>query len=234
MSSIDDDLDLLGKVLIVDDEPAIRTLLVSWLEPSGFEVELATNGKEALEKASEVHPDAVVMDASMPVMGGFEALAEFKRRPDLKSIPIIMLTVHAEVRDMVNALDIGATDYLQKPFNPQILLARLRSVIRNKGMCPNRPSAHEEPAMFVANSQGHIEFANQAALRCFGLDDVKKIETSCQDLLSWAEASPWEGQEPFFRSYNQVKLNADSDELCNCSLCGVPAGGSFAFTLTIG
>ena len=234
MSSIDDDLDFLGKVLVVDDEPAIRTLLVSWLEPSGFEVEMATNGKEALEKASEMHPDAVVMDASMPVMGGFEALAEFKRRSDLKSIPIIMLTVHSEVRDVVNALDIGATDYLQKPFNPQILLARLRSVIRSKGEGQNKPSVQEEKAMFVANSQGHIEFANQAALRCFGLDAVKMIEASCQDLLNWAEASPWESQEPFFRNYSQVKLHADSDELCNCSLCGIPAGGSYAFTLTVG
>ena len=88
----------LGTILVVDDEAAIRNLLTNWLEVEGFRVEQATNGANALEVAKAVNPDAIVMDASMPVMGGFEALAEFKRRPELCNLPVMMLTVHSEVR----------------------------------------------------------------------------------------------------------------------------------------
>lgn len=124
--------DSVGRILIVDDEEAITALLRGWIATSGFDIEAASNGREAMELARTYLPHAILMDASMPVMGGFETLLALKKDPDLCDIPVIFLTVRNDVQDVVNALDTGAADYLTKPFKPQILLARLRAAVRFK------------------------------------------------------------------------------------------------------
>lgn len=121
-----------GTVLVADDEENIITLLTGWIETIGYEVVCASNGEEAIEQARKHRPDIVLMDGMMPKMSGFDACAQMKKDPDLKDIPIIFLTVRNEIKDVVGGLELGAHGYMTKPFKPQELLARLRSVMRIK------------------------------------------------------------------------------------------------------
>lgn len=121
-----------GKILVVDDEVNIVELLTGWLETIGCEVVSASNGGEALEQARKHHPDLILMDCMMPEVSGFDACKKLKQDDELKDIPVIFLTVRNEVKDVVEGLDLGAHGYMTKPFKPQELLARVRSVLRIK------------------------------------------------------------------------------------------------------
>jgi PAS domain S-box-containing protein len=117
-------------ILVVDDEEQVRTL-VSWqLEADGFTVEEAQDGAEALERIAAVRPDLVILDLSLPALGGLQVLARVRQLGDL---PVIVLTGrHDEVGHII-ALDLGADDYVVKPFSPRELAARVRSVLRRAG-----------------------------------------------------------------------------------------------------
>ena len=121
-----------GKVLVVDDEVNIVELLVGWLETIGCDVIQANNGAQAIDQAREHHPDLILMDCMMPEVSGFDACQKLKADPNLKDIPVIFLTVRNEVQDVVTGLELGAHGYMTKPFKPQELLARVRSVLRIK------------------------------------------------------------------------------------------------------
>lgn len=116
------------KVLLVDDETAITENLAPFLERSGFSVVVASNGEEALEKIESVNPDLVILDVLMPVMDGREVLRTIRR--DDNWIPIILLTQVGESSERAMALEEGADDYLNKPFDPHELVARMRAVLR--------------------------------------------------------------------------------------------------------
>lgn len=120
------------RILIVDDKESNLRLLKSTLEPMGYDVSIARNGREALERTFEDKPDLVVLDVLMPGMTGFEVVQQIRTRPDCQSIPVLMLTALSEVRDKVRGLDAGADDFLTKPFHPVELLARVRSLLRIK------------------------------------------------------------------------------------------------------
>jgi two-component system response regulator MprA len=117
------------KILVVDDERAVRESLRRALELEGYEVELAADGGEALERLdSEAEPDAVVLDVLMPGTDGLEACRRLRRAGH--RLPVLMLTARAEVENRVEGLDAGADDYLTKPFALEELLARLRALLR--------------------------------------------------------------------------------------------------------
>lgn len=118
-----------GRVLVIDDEESIRDLITGWLEISDFEYECAENGAEALRKLESYTPDIILTDASMPVMGGFETVLKIRENPRLRGVPVIFLTVRDDMQDILNAFDIGVSDYVTKPFKPQILLARVRRAV---------------------------------------------------------------------------------------------------------
>lgn len=120
-------------ILIVDDEPRIRDFVRLNLELEHYRVEEAENGQEALEKVRDLLPDLVVLDVSMPVMDGFEALAEIR---EVSTVPVIMLTVRQSEADKIRGLDLGADDYLAKPFSPPELLSRIRALLRRSFMAP--------------------------------------------------------------------------------------------------
>ena len=113
------------QILVADDDPLLRDILRHKLVSAGYRVLMAQDGREALNLARSHHPSAIVLDAMMPVVDGFEALRHLKAESDLKSIVVIMLTALKRERDIVSALTLGAADYLVKPFNPDELLARL-------------------------------------------------------------------------------------------------------------
>ena len=120
------------KILVVDDERAVRESLRRALELEGYEVELAENGREALDRvASEADPDAVVLDVLMPGVDGLEVCRTLRRQG--RRLPVLMLTARTQVDDRVEGLDAGADDYLTKPFALEELLARLRALLRRSG-----------------------------------------------------------------------------------------------------
>jgi two-component system response regulator MprA len=115
------------KVLIVDDERAVRESLQRALELEGYEIELAADGREALERL-EAHVDAVLLDVLMPGMDGLEVCRTIRRNGN--PVPVLMLTARTQVEDRVEGLDAGADDYVTKPFALEELLARLRALLR--------------------------------------------------------------------------------------------------------
>jgi DNA-binding response OmpR family regulator len=115
------------KVLVVDDEPKVIDIIQPYLEREGFEVFTAFTGKEAIRKVEELKPDMVILDWMLPEMSGLDVCRELRKR---SKVAIIMLTAKTEVMDRVIGLEVGADDYLTKPFSLHELLARIRSVMR--------------------------------------------------------------------------------------------------------
>ena len=114
-------------VLVVDDEPHVVEFIAMNLELEGFRVVRAANGYEALEKAAREMPDLVVLDIMMPDIDGFETLEKLR---DISAIPVIFLSAKGEEVDRIRGLDLGADDYITKPFGPRELVSRIRAVLR--------------------------------------------------------------------------------------------------------
>ena len=120
------------KILVVDDERAVRDSLRRALELEGYEIGLAENGREALDRLdSEPEPDALVLDVLMPGVDGLEVCRTLRRKGS--RLPVLMLTARTQVEDRVEGLDAGADDYVTKPFALEELLARLRALLRRSG-----------------------------------------------------------------------------------------------------
>ena len=115
------------KVLVVDDETSINELIKLDLEFEGYVVESAYDGLEALEKVESFNPDLIVLDVMLPKMNGFDVCKEVNRE---RSIPVILLTAKTDVIDKVLGLELGADDYLTKPFDNRELLARVKALLR--------------------------------------------------------------------------------------------------------
>lgn len=115
------------KILVVDDEASIRRILETRLSMIGYDVVTAADGEEALEVFSREHPDLVVLDVMMPKLDGYGVCQELRKDSD---VPIIMLTALGDVADRITGLELGADDYVVKPFSPKELEARIRSVLR--------------------------------------------------------------------------------------------------------
>ena len=118
-------------ILIVDDEPRIRDFVSMNLELERYRVIEASNGLEALEQLRANLPDLIVMDVMMPEIDGFETLRHIR---EVSNIPVIMLTVRQNDQDKIHGLDLGADDYIAKPFNPGELLSRIRALLRRSFM----------------------------------------------------------------------------------------------------
>ncbi|HER44010.1 MAG TPA: response regulator transcription factor [Candidatus Eisenbacteria bacterium] len=118
------------KILVVDDEEDIRELVRYNLERNGYEVSCVSSGEEALDVIRSYRPELVVLDLMLPGIDGFEVCRTIKSDPKTEHLPIIMLTAKGEESDVVTGLELGAEDYIVKPFSPQVLLARVRAVLR--------------------------------------------------------------------------------------------------------
>jgi two-component system alkaline phosphatase synthesis response regulator PhoP len=127
------------KILVVDDEEHIRQLVSMYLVKEGFTVETAADGRAALSRVNAVKPDLVVLDLMLPTLDGWAVCRELRRSPRNEGMPIIMLTARDDLIDRVLGLELGADDYLTKPFNPRELVARVRAVLRRstRGAAPS-------------------------------------------------------------------------------------------------
>ena len=125
-----------SRVLIVEDEPDIRELVVHHLKREGYQVSVAASGEEALRQVQASPPDLVLLDLMMPAMNGLEVCRRLRKDPVTASLPIVMLTAKGDEIDRVLGLEIGADDYVVKPFSPKELLARVRAVLRRSLPAP--------------------------------------------------------------------------------------------------
>lgn len=165
-----------SRVLVVDDEPMVLEVVTTYLERDGYEVATASSGTEALAALERWRPDLLVLDVMLPEIDGFDLLGRIRRAGDM---PVILLTARTEEPDRVLGLELGADDYVVKPFSPRELAARVRSVLRRSQ--PRR-------------SETALEFG---ALRIDGVtrevtlgDQVVPTTPKEFDLLAFLAASP--------------------------------------------
>ncbi len=118
------------RILAVDDEPAVGEMLRFILEQEGFQADIVEDASQAISQIRKTRPDLILLDWMMPGMSGIELAGRLKSDSDTESIPIIMLTAKGEEGDKVRGLDIGAEDYVTKPFSARELLARIRTILR--------------------------------------------------------------------------------------------------------
>jgi DNA-binding response OmpR family regulator len=142
-----------ARVLVVDDEPVVRDVLSRYLAKGGFEVDCAENGEAALEAFEAAPPDLVLLDLMLPRLDGVEVFTRIRAEHDT---PVIMLTARGEETDRVVGLEIGADDYVTKPFSPREVLARVRAVLRRAGGTA-QPAGDDGPLQY-----GEIEIAPRA------------------------------------------------------------------------
>src|SRR5579871_1879300 len=118
------------RILVVEDDPDIAELIVRYLEKAEFAVERAANGREALDAMAARLPDLVVLDLMLPQVAGLEVCRRIRSDTRTAAVPVIMLTARAEESDRIVGLELGADDYLAKPFSPGELVARVRALLR--------------------------------------------------------------------------------------------------------
>jgi DNA-binding response OmpR family regulator len=140
----------LGKVLIVEDEQDVAELIRFNLAREGYDVRVALNGTEALRQAREFHPEVILLDIMVPQLNGWEVCRRLKQEPETRTVPVIMVTGRVEEGDKVLGFELGADDYVTKPFSPRELVARVRAVLRR-----GRPA--ESPAKKAHLSSGDLE-----------------------------------------------------------------------------
>lgn len=143
------------RVLVIDDEPQIRQTLRTALERHDYEVMLAASGEEGLDIAARQAPDLVILDLAMPGTNGFEVCRQLRR---WTKIPIIILSVRGSEDDKIQALDLGADDYLTKPFGMRELFARMRAVLRRTA------TDNQEPSSQFTYESLFIDFADRRVL----------------------------------------------------------------------
>lgn len=125
------------KILIADDEQLMRQLVIDFLKPEGYEILEASDGKEALEIYDKEHPDLILLDVMMPGYDGWTVCREIRRE---STVPIMMLTAKGEEIDQLCAYDLGADEYITKPFSPKILVAKIKALLRRS---QNEQETHE-------------------------------------------------------------------------------------------
>ncbi|MCH3903437.1 MAG: response regulator transcription factor [Limosilactobacillus oris] len=125
------------KILIADDEQLMRQLVIDFLRPEGYEILEASDGKEALEIYDKEHPDLILLDVMMPGYDGWTVCREIRRE---STVPIMMLTAKGEEIDQLFAYDLGADEYITKPFSPKILVAKIKALLRRS---QNEQETHE-------------------------------------------------------------------------------------------
>ena len=172
---------MMSRILIIEDETPMRTALADVLEGEGYRPITAADGESGLQRAIKEKPDLILLDIMMPKLDGFEVCAELRRLGH--ATPVLMLTAKGQVEDRVAGLDVGADDYLVKPFSTEELLARVRALLRRT----------QRPGKTVTKLQlgdVEIDLARQTAARGRKLIHLTAKEFAMLRLLAEAEGEP--------------------------------------------
>lgn len=139
-----------GKLILsVEDEEDIQQLVSYNLMKAGYQVICAESGEEALEKLGAEKPDLIILDLMLPGMNGLEVCKHIKKTDSLKNIPVVMLTAKSEEVDIITGLEIGAEDYVTKPFSPKVLIARIKTALRRRAEEKTQEKDDSEDSVIV-------------------------------------------------------------------------------------
>jgi diguanylate cyclase (GGDEF)-like protein len=182
------------RILVVDDDPDILQYVKMNLELEGFEAETASNGLEALQIATKHPPALVLMDVMMPGMDGLTTLRHLRNDPTTSSVPVVMLTARALAKDRVKGLDLGADDYITKPFDLEELISRIRTVLRR--------SQQMRDLSPLTGLPGNFQIANELKRR---IEDNKDFAVVHADLDNFKAFNDHYG---FMRGDSVIKFTA--------------------------
>lgn len=175
----------LRRILVVDDEPMVREVVTGYLEREGFEVEVAADGRAALDALRRRPPDLVILDLMLPAVGGLDILRGLRQ---VSRLPVIVLTARTDEGDRVLGLELGADDYVVKPFSPRELVARVRSVLRRADPPPNdRRRLEFEELVIEPSSREVIVRGEPVTLTHLEFDLLAFLATSPRQVFSRAE-----------------------------------------------
>ena len=133
VASTRSELSIMGQtILVAEDQQPVRSLIEFKLRNSGYTVVCVEDGRAALQKARELKPDLILLDVMMPLMTGFEVLGALRQEETTKKIPILMVTAQSNEEEVLKGLELGADDYITKPFSPNELAARVKTVLLRK------------------------------------------------------------------------------------------------------
>jgi phosphoserine phosphatase RsbU/P len=212
------------RILIVDDTPANIQILSGILKEKGYQLSIATNGKQALQVLEKIHPDLILLDVMMPEMDGFEACRQIKQSKALRDIPIIFLTAKTETSDIVSGFEIGAVDYVAKPFNPHELLARINTHLTIDHL---RRSLAEKIEELAQARKREMEMAYRV--------QSQLIPTSTPQLPGWEFAANWQPAREVSGDFYDFMRNKNGQGIiiADVSGKGMPAALFMASTRSI-
>jgi two-component system alkaline phosphatase synthesis response regulator PhoP len=166
------------KIMVVEDEADIQELIRYNLAKEGFLVTTCDSGEDALERVNQHVPDLVLLDLMLPGISGLDVCRALRRAPQTQSVPIIMLTAKSEEADIVTGLELGADDYVTKPFSPRVLLARVQAVLRR------RVTTDEPPSTTIRRGEIEIDTARHQVTLAGAPLDLTYTEFSVLELLA--------------------------------------------------
>lgn len=204
------------RILVIDDEVAIRNVLKMNLESSGYKIAEAIDGQSGIALISEFHPHLILLDLGLPDMNGFEVLKELRK---WSRVPVIVLTVTDDEQTKVGLLDAGADDYLTKPFSAKELLARVRVTLRHLGLIEATPVFKSDnlevdlsqKKVFVAGKEIHLTTTEYELLAILVRDQGKVIPQKQLLKQIWGRTST-EDQTHYLRIYvNQIRKKIEEN-----------------------
>lgn len=145
------------RILVVEDDPRVVIFVTDTLEYMGFVVLIARNGIEGLEKAKKEKPDLIILDVMMPEMDGYEVCRRLKTDRKTEHLPILMLTAKGQIQDKVKGLDIGADDYLAKPYDKEEFESRVKALLRRTSEKTDKSAADKKPMLFLSYARADVE-----------------------------------------------------------------------------
>ncbi|MCD6309900.1 MAG: response regulator [Candidatus Eremiobacteraeota bacterium] len=210
------------RVLVCDDEPHIVTLIMGWLETEGWEGIPCHSGEEAIKLALEEKPNLFIVDIMMPQISGYEVCRILKSDPRTCDIPLIFLSVRSDVSDIIEGLNLGASDYITKPFRPQELLARARASMREYARLKKEQDAHImkniildriPQAILLLDDLGRIIYCNNAA-QLLSSRPVKEIlGKRISEIVTFRNLAPDETMVPEGKLETRKIINIEGDEV---------------------
>lgn len=208
---------LQAKILVVEDEPDISALVMSTLESDGFEVVRAGNGMEAMERLDKDKPDLVVLDVMMPVISGLEVLQHIRQKGNT---PVILLTALESEDNRVRGLQLGADDYIVKPFSVRELSARVTALLRRSGMSASASPSIEYPGLRIDLTGREVWVKDQLVettakefdLLAFLAAAPGRVFTRHQLLREvWQSSSEWQQEGTVTEHVRRIRIKVEDD-----------------------
>ncbi|HXZ38883.1 MAG TPA: response regulator transcription factor [Thermodesulfobacteriota bacterium] len=150
------------KILVIEDEKDIQELLQLYLKRDGYDVHIAKDGETGLRRASQERYDLILLDLMLPQLDGLEVCRTLRSRPQTADIPIIMITAKAEESDRIVGLEIGADDYITKPFSPREVLARVKALFRRMEKPKTKEVRHEYGGIALDHSRHEVTYKGKS------------------------------------------------------------------------